>query len=183
MASAGAPKRRTKGPPYQLKGDLLSSGAIVSIVVKKGPALAIASSQLPKDLPVIEGEGRQGQCPADGSVASKPKRVYRKPFKGKGLVDTGATRTVIDKRIVQHLKLIGSARKKMHLVGQAEPHLCDHYYIGLEIFDGGPVFHLLVPAMDLCFEDIDCLIGIDVLAKLVLTSDGPKKRFMTKRWR
>lgn len=106
---------------------------------------------------------------------------------GKGLVDTGASKTCISKRVATELELKSVGTIKVGGVGGANEHSLCHvkFDLGIEVQSAGdnnavPSFQRMI-AIDDCEvieADIDSqgivmLIGRDVLAVSALTYDGP----------
>jgi hypothetical protein len=104
--------------------------------------------------------------------------------KGKVLIDTGATHTTVNPRIVRDLKLTPVGSGTSLVVGATEPTLEDTFRlgIGVETLAGhtGMKVALISDALvygDIELGDIDCLLGMDILADTVLILNGPEQTF------
>ena len=98
------------------------------------------------------------------------------PVRARTLIDTGASGTALDPRVLQSLSLTptGTAHIRTPSTGGAV-HSCNVFDISLTILH--PTSHLLVgilPAIEADFssQGIDGLLGRDVLASTLLIYDG-----------
>lgn len=112
------------------------------------------------------------------------------PFKG--LIDTGASRTVIDKSVVKELQLSARTIRDALIVngkgqtGVRTPTTFRAYGIKIGIESLGPLFEFYpdpyVIAMHLGLgNEIKVLIGMDVLKHCEIKFDGPRGLFSMKR--
>jgi hypothetical protein len=137
-----------------------------------------------EDGPRVEIKVFRGGGP---SSASAPESEVRRPkvCRGVGLIDTGAVRTIIDRRIARRLKLPEISVMPMQSAGHKETQHCDVYAIQIIIpkfTSFGPPIELEVPAMDLHLDGIDCLLGLDILSQFTMFADGPRQSFLLNRF-
>jgi hypothetical protein len=115
-----------------------------------------------------------------------------KPFVGRGLIDTGASGTVIDKAVAAVLGLVPTGSTLVHTPSTGTtPHQASCYDISIWFVSQSPSSaqpaskshmvhpsHVTLPVMEADFstQRIDALIGRDILAHCLLVYDGPNKR-------
>lgn len=103
------------------------------------------------------------------------------PFHCTGLIDTGASSTVMDPEIVKRLGLVATGTTPIITPSTGStPVQCNQYDICLAFTN--PKVHiqsLTMPAIEaeLAFQGFHVLIGRDVLEKCILTYNGPQGIF------
>jgi hypothetical protein len=112
-------------------------------------------------------------------------------FFGKGLIDSGASCTVIDKTIVTALSLNPTGQTQMHTPSTGTtPVPCNQYDVSVWFLNQNPPgltnqqaqihpIHFILPVIDSDFstQNFDALIGRDILSKCQFTYLGPTGRF------
>lgn len=114
---------------------------------------------------------------------------FGNPFLGNGLIDSGASCTVIDSHIVPILGLQPTGTTQIHTPSTGNTlHQCNCYDVSVWFsqipapaqpsIQVHPV-HLTLPVIesDLSAQSIDVLIGRDILDQCHFTYDGKNKRF------
>jgi predicted aspartyl protease len=103
---------------------------------------------------------------------------------GKVLIDTGATHTTVNKRIASDLKIKPVGAGTSLVVGATETTLESTFRlgIGVETLAGHTGMKLALISDALVFGDIelgniDCLLGMDILADTALFMNGPEQTF------
>ena len=98
------------------------------------------------------------------------------PLVVEGLVDTGASRTCISPEIVAPLDITPGEPVVVHTPSGSKE--MDTYDVSLLIFSSNeePPFRIpnlqIIVSEDLRQQNIECLIGLDVLSKCLLSYDG-----------
>lgn len=104
------------------------------------------------------------------------------PVRVRALLDTGASGTCVDEQVIAPLHLVPTGMIHMHTPSTAgTPHLCPQYDIGVGI-SAAPDFHMMrftlpILAVALRAQNIDALIGRDLLDDTTLIYNGPAKSF------
>lgn len=103
-------------------------------------------------------------------------------FIGKGVIDTAATVTALAMAVVQHLGLVRVAQSSTQ-TASGRPAV-DLYRASLSLLPHGhhpgPMLtapDLLVMELPTIIQDVDVLVGLDVLLTCRLTLDGPVRQF------
>lgn len=105
-----------------------------------------------------------------------------KPVRILALIDTGATVSAIDERIVKQLSLrpTGSTLINTFTTG-AVPARCDEYDVSIELIHlaaTGLIFDpVAVSSAPLQQFGVGAIIGLNILSKCLLLYDGPNGRF------
>lgn len=115
--------------------------------------------------------------PPDPKSKAGRNPVERREFVA--LIDTGATRTVIDVKVARELKLRGSYNKDvLCCVGRKSPIRCKSYDVTFTFAGFGRPLKLTdILCAELHQKGVDCLIGLDVLSKGELLIEGTKRSF------
>jgi hypothetical protein len=98
---------------------------------------------------------------------------------GQFLIDTGASSTVIDRRLVQALGLTATNTVQCHTAGGGNPQNFNQYDVGLILpLPSAPHAHILritIPVLESDFtqQGFDGLIGRDVLSQCLFAYNGP----------
>ena len=104
------------------------------------------------------------------AAGQQPKKPM---WKTEALIDTGATRTCIRDEIAQELNLKRVASGKIYSVAMS--HKCAVYTAELEM---GPFkFLRSIVGVPATHQEIDCLLGRDLLDRFTLVYSGPTKQF------
>ncbi len=112
------------------------------------------------------------------ALGQVPNPELRLPF----IIDTGADTTMVNE---QHMRTLGiDARGTTQILtstSDEKPTSCNTYDVSITLKTVGGVV-LILPAVEvigrpLFNHSIDGMIGRDVLDKLVLTIDGPRRQF------
>ena len=104
-------------------------------------------------------------------------QAIRPAFRGRALLDTGASCTGIDSSIVQALGFMRTGTTSIHTPSTGTtPHVCNQYDISLIVLMA-PQFHiasLVIPVVEsqLSNQGFHVLIGRDVLANALLVYNG-----------
>jgi hypothetical protein len=137
--------------------------------------------------------GRQGAIvkvkvmQSEGRVAALKKagRPFETPIVIFGLIDTGASSSVLDYRIVSHMKPEFRGPVSVQTPTTGSGFLTrDSYDVTLAFGEGQPdplTITVLAIEADLITQGFDALIGRDVLSRCMLTYDGPANGF-SLRW-
>jgi len=101
----------------------------------------------------------------------------------RGLIDTGASGTVIDPSLLSSLNLTPTSAVPIHTPSTSgKPKLCDQFDVSLVFpLDGGYTYTLGAVAViesHLAVQGIDALIGRDVLERGVFIYDGVERTFL-----
>jgi hypothetical protein len=103
---------------------------------------------------------------------------------GKVLIDTGATHTTINKRIVSDLKIKPVGTGTSLVVGTTETTIESKFRLGIEVETlaghTGMKLALISDALvfgDIELNNIDCLLGMDILADTAFFLNGPEQTF------
>ncbi len=102
------------------------------------------------------------------------------PIKARALVDTGASLTVIDKRVIQPLGIAPTGSIPMHTPSTGStPQMCYLYDVGIWFLQAQmqPQVHLMsvtipVAEADFSAQTIQALIGRDLLARCLFYYNG-----------
>ena len=134
----------------------------------------------------VLGEWKKGVRPVvrlliepnlDDSLVPDESQVQRLEFTA--LIDTGASHTVVDTSVAKKLQL-GPATNWTYVncAGSQTRVRFDQYDLTFTIAKLGRSINLSdVPCGDLHLEGIDCLIGLDIIAKGELVFEGLEGRF------
>ncbi len=103
---------------------------------------------------------------------------------GKVLIDTGATHTTVNPRIVRDLKIKPVGAGTSLVVGATEPTIESTYRLGIEVETlaghTGMKLALISDALvygDIELGNVDCLLGMDILGETALFINGPEQTF------
>ncbi len=103
------------------------------------------------------------------------------PAKIRLLVDTGASSTCIDAKVMKQLGIAATGSVPIHTPSTGTvPQSCDLYDVGIVILD--PIHSHSIPIVpviesDFSTQGIDGLLGRDILSKMLLIYDGKAGRF------
>jgi hypothetical protein len=108
--------------------------------------------------------------------------VVPPPVNAIGMVDTGATVSVIDPQLRQVLGLVPHRIRRARLPNSPVPTRVRSYKLELGIYDPAGAFHLLCPMlsvveMPLAHTGPQVLVGCDVLERCLFVYDGPARSF------
>jgi hypothetical protein len=128
------------------------------------PSITIPIQELGPILPVYVGVS-----PERASILTENQRTIPDPVRGLHLVDSGASVTAIDYRIIQQLGLPASGMAEIATPSTGgEGHLCPQYEVMFSITNTkGSWFHvytLQVIEIDIAGQGIMGLIGRDILS-------------------
>ena len=121
---------------------------------------------------------------SDGWHWKQRRRLFPEDVLTRALVDTGASGTCIDPKILStKLQLTPTGQTQVHTPSSGKkPHLADVYDVSLKIY--GPTLDQVlefpvipVMACDLSAQGIQALIGRDILSKCVLVYNGAVGHF------
>ena len=98
------------------------------------------------------------------------------PFQYRAILDTGASITSVSPKVIQQLQFMVS-RDIVPMLTAGKPHLSNVYDVYIDFmkaFGGKVVFFDPVRVMEapLVGQNIDCLIGRDILSRGILTYAG-----------
>jgi len=122
---------------------------------------------------------RVGLPPADHDAIRAAGGVPPAPLVLRGLLDTGADAVLINPSVVAHLQLLPVSRAVNQTVHGSDP--VELYWVSLAVTgpDGltGPTLvrapHLVVGSPDPLPQQLDLIIGMDILRDCLLIADGP----------
>jgi len=121
--------------------------------------------------------------PGSASISDVPARKTKRSTtcSGQAILDTGTTRTVIDRKIVDELGMTPVGVLRLTCVGVQEPIVSDAYLIAVTLPNFGRPIQTLAAATDLQLHGFDCVFGLDLLGNGELNLNGPNKTFYFKR--
>lgn len=138
------------------------------------PSLTIQAANLEQDGPVIEV--RIGIGPIVESVLQKKGETAPDPVQVAAMIDTGAGRTVISEDTIRRLNLkpVGAT----YIGTPSSISVRSYKYLVRLLFpDNVVVDEIVVLAVPLRGQHIQCLIGRDVLSKCLLIYNGKNNTF------
>jgi predicted aspartyl protease len=101
---------------------------------------------------------------------------------GVGLVDTGASVTIVDANFIQELGISSTDLfDDILCLGEQEGHKCNAYWIEVELEHHPVRVQLKVAAMPIPFEGVQCLLGMDLLRQYDFWLLGPRGVFRIKK--
>ena len=135
-------------------------------------------------MPIHIGSLSNGEATFMASFIANVKDQSSPRTTGKVLIDTGATHTTINPRIVRDLKIKPVGAGTSLVVGATIPTVESTFRLGIEVetLAGHTGMKLALISDALVFGDIelgniDCLLGMDILADTTLFINGPAQSF------
>jgi predicted aspartyl protease len=109
--------------------------------------------------------------------ASDPNAVVALPLRATAMIDTGASGTVVNPGVVSALGLSPVGSVPIHTPSTTEPLDCDQYHVDVSFPNGVSFANAVVICAPLGMQNIQCLIGRDILENAVLTYIGYINQF------
>jgi hypothetical protein len=109
--------------------------------------------------------------------SSDPAAIVASPVRAMAVIDTGASGTVVNPRIITALGLRAVGSVPIHTPSTIQPLVCDQFYVDISFPKGVSFSNALVICAPLGMQNIDCLIGRDILENAVLTYIGYINQF------
>jgi hypothetical protein len=109
--------------------------------------------------------------------SSDPAASVAAPIRARALIDTGASGTVLNPRVIAALGVRAVGSVPIHTPSTTEPLDCDQFYVDISFPNSVSFTNALVICAPLGMQNIDCLIGRDLLANAVLTYIGYINQF------
>ena len=96
-----------------------------------------------------------------------------------GMIDTGASGTLVEPDVFKPLNMKPFALARLRTASTVRPLMRGQYRARI-VLARSLAFEVDVVAGSLIGQDVQCLIGRDILEQVVLTYDGPRGRFSVK---
>jgi predicted aspartyl protease len=114
---------------------------------------------------------------ADTVRASDPSAAIAAPLRATAMIDTGASGTVVNPNVIAALGLSPVGSVPIHTPSTIEPLDCDLYHVDISFPNGVSFSNAVVICAPLGMQNIECLIGRDILENAVLTYIGYINQF------
>jgi predicted aspartyl protease len=109
--------------------------------------------------------------------AVDPDAVIASPLRATAMIDTGASGTVVNPQIIAALGLSPVGSVPIHTPSTTQPLDCDQYHVDVTFPNGVSFANAVVICAPLGMQNIECLIGRDILENAVLTYIGYINQF------
>lgn len=127
--------------------------------------------------PIVEVFIAPSRALVDAMRASDPNMPEPEPFRATAMVDTGASGTVVNPQIIEALNLNPIGTIPIHTPSTTAPLVCEQFHVDV-IFPNDVTFSdAVVICAPLGMQNIQCLIGRDILQTGLLTYIGFLNQF------
>jgi hypothetical protein len=109
--------------------------------------------------------------------ASDPAAIVASPLRATAMIDTGASGTVVNPRVVSTLGVRPIGTVPIHTPSTTEPLDCEQFNIDISFPNAVSFANAIVICAPLGMQNIDCLNGRDILENAVLTYIGYINQF------
>jgi len=109
--------------------------------------------------------------------SSDPGATVASPIRATAMIDTGASGTVVNPKVIATLGLRAVGSVPIHTPSTTHPLDCDQFYVDISFPKAVSFANALVIRAPLGMQNIDCLIGRDILENAVLTYIGYINQF------
>lgn len=108
---------------------------------------------------------------------SDPTATVASPLRATALIDTGASGTVVNPRVISALALSAIGSVPIHTPSTIQPVDCEQFHVDVSFSNVVSFANAVVICAPLGGQAIDCLIGRDLLQTGVLTYIGYLNQF------
>jgi hypothetical protein len=109
--------------------------------------------------------------------ASDPGAIVASTIRATAMIDTGASGTVVNPRVVSMLGVRPIGTVPIHTPSTTQPLDCDQFNVDISFPNAVSFANAIVICAPLGMQNIDCLIGRDILENAVLTYIGYINQF------
>lgn len=141
------------------------------------PSFTGSSTNLVEDGPLVAVHIAPSRALVEAVKATDPSFPDPERFSAIAMVDTGAACTVVNPTVIEALKLNPIGEVAIHTPSTTTPLICEQFHVDVVLPNGVTFPDAVVICAPLGMQNVQCLIGRDILQGGVLTYIGFMNQF------